>query len=278
MKELNCKFQELLISKKFLIMLHRGAHGGNIVENTGDAVNIALKQGTDIVEIDISRSTDGDFFVFHDGSEPRLLREERNINTLSTKEIREKLYYNELGCVLHKRVQKFDELLCELSVDVFLNIDRSWGNWIDFVPYLDQFKERHEHFILKSPIKKEYLDILDNHPIKYMYFPIIYNEKELRMLESYNNINVVGFEVIEADDSFSFIQAHCFDRYKDDGCLFMANAINLDDDTKLFGSLGDDIAITQNPNLSWGQMLKMGINCIQTDWVDLLYKYRDGNF
>lgn len=278
MKELSSKFQELLKNNKFLIMLHRGAHGGNIVENTADAVNIALKQGTDIVEIDISMSTNGDFFVFHDGGEPRLLRDDRNINTMDSQTIEKKLYYNELGHVLHKKVQRFKELLSGVPTDVFLNIDRSWDHWEFFIPYLDQFKKRHEYFILKSPVKKELLEILDSHPIKYMYFPIIDNEEELDLLESFKNINLVGFEVIEKDDSFEFVTSSRFDKYKSEGYMFMANAINLDDDTKLFGSLGDGVAIKNDPDLSWGKILKMGVNCIQTDWVDLLYRYRDGNF
>lgn len=278
MNNLSRKFENLLASKKFLIMLHRGAHGGNIVENTADAVNIARKQGSDIVEIDISMSTDGDFFVFHDGGEPRLLNDNRNINTMSTKEIRSKYYYNELGQVLHKKVQKFEELLSGVSKDVFLNIDRSWDHWSTFLPYLDQFKERYEHFILKSPVKKEFLEILDNHQVNYMYFPIINNEEELDLLEQYKNINVIGFEVIERDDMFTFINSNHFDEYKSNGYLFIVNAINLDDDTKLFGSLSDEVSITENPDLGWGKILEMGVNGIQTDWIDLLYNYRENKF
>lgn len=278
MKELNSKFINLLKNKKFLIMMHRGAHGGNIVENTSDAVNIALKQGADIVEIDVSMSTNGDFFVFHDGEEPRLLKDNRNINTMSTKTIEEKLYYNEVGHKLHKKVQKFEDLLSKVPDDTFLNIDRSWDHWDSFLTYLDQFKNRHEYLILKSPIEKEFLQMLDSHPVKYMYFPIINNEKELDLIESFKNINLVGFEVIEKGNSFEFIKSSRFKTYKSNGYMFLANAINLDDDTKLFGPLGDDIAITQNPDLSWGKMLEMGVNCIQTDWVSLLYRYRDGKF
>ncbi|MFD3261796.1 glycerophosphodiester phosphodiesterase family protein [Paenibacillus lentus] len=275
MSQLKSKFLELLKSKDFLILLHRGAHGGNIVENTANAVNIALREGADIVEIDISMSTDGDFFVFHDGGEKRLLDDSRNINTLSTTEIEEKYYYNELGHVLHKKVERFSKLLENIQQDVFLNIDRSWDYWETFIPYLDQFVDCHPYFMLKSPVKKEFLDILDKHPIKYMYFPIIYNTDELDLLETYENINFVGFEVIEKDESFEFINSQRFDKYKQSDYMFLANAINLDDDTLLFGSLTDEVAITRDPDEAWGAMLKMGINAIQTDWVDLLLRYRD---
>ncbi|EAF1189197.1 TPA: glycerophosphodiester phosphodiesterase family protein [Enterococcus faecalis] len=278
MKKLNKKFDYLLKNKKFLIMLHRGAHGGNIIENTSNAVNIAIKQGTDIVEIDISKSTDGYFYVFHDGGELRLLNEKRNINKMSSSDIESKFYYNELGALLNQKVQRLSELFLQVPTNVFINIDRSWEHWKTFIPYLDNFKDRHEYFILKSPIKKEFLDILETHPIKYMYLPIIYNLEELSLLETYKNINVIGFEIIENSEDFNFIKSSRFDNYKKGGYMFMANSINLDDDTQLFGSLSDYLAITQDPILSWGKMLKLGINTIQTDWVDLLFKYRNDNF
>lgn len=276
MKKINAKFEQLLEEKKFLTLLHRGANGGNIVENTADAVNIACRQGSDIVEIDISKSTDNDFFVFHDGGESRLLKTDKNLNEMSTAEIQKLFYYNELDCQLHKKVQFLKELLDKIPTDVFLNIDRSWEHWETFIPYLDSFEERHGYFMLKSPVKKEYLDILENHPVKYMYFPIIYNLEELDLIESYQNINLIGFEVIEKEDDFDFINSPRFDKYKKEGYMFLANAINLDDDTKLFGSLDDNLAITQAPELSWGKMLTMGINVIQTDWIDLLLAFREG--
>lgn len=276
MNKLNNKFEKLLESNKFLIMLHRGAHGGVFVENTDDAVNIAQKQGADIVEIDIVQSTDGDFFVFHDGEEERLLKEKRNINTLSTKEIESLSLHNEISKPLNKKVQRLSELLGNISVESFINIDRSWPHWESFIPYLDQFSQYHEYMLLKSPVKKEYLDILDNHPVKYMYFPIINNEDELDLLESYERINLVGFEVIDKNPDLAFYKSNRFEKYRNKKMMFMANAIDLDDETILFGPLTDRLALTVNPDLAWGEMVKSGINCIQTDWVDLLYRYREG--
>ena len=274
MKKLNQPFKELLNSKKFLIMLHRGSHGGNIIENTTKAVNLSHRRKVDIVEIDIVQSTDGDFFVFHDTNEPRLLQEERNINTLSTEEIEACFYHNDIGHVLHQKVEKLEDLLKNVEKEVFINLDRSWEHWETFIPYLDNFEEWHQHFILKSPVKREYLDILEKHEIKYMYMPIVYNEGDLDIIESYENINFVGFEVIEKSDDFSFILSERFDKYKEENYLFLANAINLDDDVKLFSHLDDETAILGNPEDSWGKMLELGINAIQTDWSDVIYEYR----
>lgn len=278
MRKLNDAFLTMLDEKKFLIVLHRGAHGGNIVENTVAAAKIANKQKVDIVEIDISMSIDGDFFIFHDGEEKKLLNEERNINTLTTEEIESKFYYNELCKKLHKKVERAKDFFEQVPSGIFLNIDRSWDHWETFIPFLDNYETLHPYFVLKSPVKKEFLDILEKHNVKYMYFPIIYNLDELDLLETYKNINLVGFEIIENGNKFEFINSERFDKYKQGDYMFLANSINLDDDTKLFGPLCDDAALLGNPDEVWGKMLDMGINAIQTDWADFLYQYRQSLF
>ena len=54
-----------------LIVFHRGAKGASIAENTAKSIHIANLLGADIVEIDVVRSIDGDYFLFHDGEEPQ---------------------------------------------------------------------------------------------------------------------------------------------------------------------------------------------------------------
>ncbi len=277
-RQMNRPLQALLASQPFLIMLHRGAHGGNLVENTAAAVNVAVKQGADIVEIDLAQSTDGDFFVFHDGGEPRLLHEQRNLNQLSTASIAKKFYYNWLDQRLTKKVERFSELLAQVPDDVFLNLDRSWDHWPAFLALLDQFPQRHDHFILKSPVRRDLLTRLATHPIKYMYVPIISQAAELTVLESYPEINVVGVEVIEKTATFDLIHSRQLAKYRAAGYLMLGNAINLDDQTQLFGALSDEVAITQAPDQAWGQLLTSGINCIQTDWAGLLDRYRTETF
>ena len=51
--------------KNVMIVAHRGTCGGNIPCNTLTACEIALKQGADMLEVDISCSADGKLFLFH---------------------------------------------------------------------------------------------------------------------------------------------------------------------------------------------------------------------
>lgn len=55
------------------VAAHRGVSRANIPCNTMAAFRIAVDQGADVVEIDITKSKDGQYFVFHPGMEPVFL-------------------------------------------------------------------------------------------------------------------------------------------------------------------------------------------------------------
>ena len=50
------------------------------------AYKIALTQGADVVEIDVTKSKDGQFYVFHPGMEPAFLGIERRLPEMTAEE------------------------------------------------------------------------------------------------------------------------------------------------------------------------------------------------
>ena len=65
-----------LKEQKVLLAAHRGTCGGNIIQNTIGAYENALLHGADIIEVDVVKSTDGQFFAFHNGQEKGVFGEE----------------------------------------------------------------------------------------------------------------------------------------------------------------------------------------------------------
>ena len=55
--------------ENILVVAHRGASGGNIPCNTLAAYEIALKQGADMIEVDITNTIDNQLVLFHPGME-----------------------------------------------------------------------------------------------------------------------------------------------------------------------------------------------------------------
>lgn len=103
---------EIIEKKRFLILAHRGLSQGNIVENTVAAMTAGFKAGADAVEMDVIMSTDGGFFVFHDGCEPYLFADEtRNLRTLSTPEIERLTYLNNIGEPTTTKVERLSDFI-----------------------------------------------------------------------------------------------------------------------------------------------------------------------
>lgn len=125
-QDINKLLNERLAEKKVLIAVHRGAWGGNIIENTIPAYRTALDMGADMFECDLSLSTDGVLYVIHDGGELRLFGRSENIKSLSSAEIDSMEYRNCIGEPSGQKVQRFEEVLQYFTHGELFNIDRSW--------------------------------------------------------------------------------------------------------------------------------------------------------
>src|SRR5690606_35073124 len=130
---------------------HRGTAGGAVTENTADAAHAAFLSGAEIVEIDVISSSDGEYFVFHTGTESRNLGTDTALEALSAAEI-SRLEYRARGRGGRPQgVERLDEFLFRFrGVDRMFNIDRSWHLWPRL---LDALRESGmaDRLLLKSP-------------------------------------------------------------------------------------------------------------------------------
>ena len=265
--------KEKLENNPFLIAVHRGSSMGNIVENTIPACYAAVQSGADILEIDIIRSIDGKFYLFHDGNEKRLLGQDRNIKTMDSHEIDSLYYRNNIGHVVSFKVEKLEDVLNTFRGDILLNLDRAWEYWDTLLPFLDSFHMQ-DQIILKSPVQKSYLDLLDAHPVKYAYMPIIKKVSEMEQVEAYENINLIAMEIIADSQENPFFHDETIQRIKEKDLLIWVNGIKLDDDHILFAEFDDDVSIIKGPEYGWQKIIEKGADMIQTDWPSLLNNYR----
>ena len=160
-------------------------------------------------------------------------------------------YRNPTGAVVSFKVEKLEDVLHTFKGDILINIDRSWEYWDTLLPFLDQF-EMEEQIILKSPVKKEYLELLNAHPVKYMYMPIIKKESEMPQVEDFQNIHLIGMEIIAESEESPFFQDKTIQKIKEKDLLVWVNAIKLDDDHILFGDYDDDASIIKGPRIWMG--------------------------
>jgi glycerophosphoryl diester phosphodiesterase len=263
-----------LASKPFLIAVHRGSSMGNIIENTLPAFYAAMQSGADILEIDVVRSSDGKFYLFHDGNERRLLGQEKNIREMDSVFIESLNYRNNSGQIVNYKVEKVENALTTLKGSgMLLNLDRSWADWNTLLPFLDQF-DMADQIILKSPVNQSCLSILEQHPVKYPYMPIIKKLDEIDEVLRYQDINLTGMELIAKDKDSVFFQDNIIRGIKEKELFIWLNAIVLDDKEVLYAKYDDDQSIIKGPAYGWGKLVEKGCDIIQTDWPSLLDNYR----
>jgi glycerophosphoryl diester phosphodiesterase len=272
--QINALLNQKLDKYGVLIAVHRGSSGGNIIENTLPAMKAAIQRKGDIVEIDVSKSTDGVFYVFHDGAEMRLLDESVNIKSMDSGKIESLRYINGIGEKTKYKVERLVDVLSYIKGNVLVNLDRSWDYWPDLLPVLDK-EDMLNQILLKSPVKDKVLKVLNEHENKYMYMPIIHTEEDIDRVLEYQNINVVGMELIADSMSHPLYKDEIILELINRNLFVWANAINLNDEIHLFAEFDDNTSIIECPDKGWGELIEKQIGVIQTDWPDLLAEYRN---
>ncbi|MGG3309927.1 glycerophosphodiester phosphodiesterase family protein [Paenibacillus lautus] len=271
--EINHLLQRKLDAHGVLIAVHRGSSGGNIIENTIPAYKVALKQGGDMLEVDVVKSTDGKLYTFHDGQERKLLHRTENIKTMSSQEIESLTYFNSIYHQTSYKVETLKDVLSYFKGDTLINIDRGWDIWPEVLELLDQ-SDMTDQILLKGPVTEEHLQFLNDYPTKYMFMPIVHTMEQIDTVLQYPHINLVGMELIADTEAHPLFQDEVIERLHNLNLFVWANAINLDDVTMLFARLDDDTSLMQSPDHGWGRLIDKKIDVIQTDWPALLSAYR----
>ncbi len=257
--------------KGALIAAHRGTCGGNIVQNTSLAYRNALLHGADMIEVDAARTTDGVFYAFHNGEEKIEFGIPEDIRTLSSEKVDAMYALNCMGQPTKQHAERLTEVLENFRGKCFINIDRSWFYWKEIIALLKSMNMQ-DQILLKSGVEKELLAELAATGEGIMYMPIMKTMEEWELVKQYD-INVAAAELIFEDEESPFVQPSFMKELHERGIAPWVNAITLNDDIRLSGSFGDNRAIGEGFDESWGALMDMGFEILQTDWPALLKGY-----
>lgn len=278
--EINSLLNERFKEKKVLIAQHRGAKCGNVVENTLLAYRVSEMLGADMFEADISISADGVLYCFHDTTEDKNLRVHTNIENFSSAAIDEFGQYNSIWEPSGYKVERFEYLLDNLAGRELFNIDRAWDKFDEVFAVMSKYPSAVRQAILKAPVKDEYLKKFDEHPIKYMFMPIIKSAQDIQIAKQYKNINIVGYELIVRSEDDKLYSDELISQLHSEGAFVWINAITLSGLKKheMSAGHGDNVSLECGFDKGWGALIDKGIDIIQTDWPELLSQYRDKKF
>lgn len=267
----NQSIRNLIEKNKILIAAHRGTCGGNVVQNTCMSYKNALLHGADMIEVDVSMTSDGVFYAFHNGEEPLELGIDRDIRTMTSEEVDQLYTLNSVRHVCRQKLEYLEDVLERFRGKCLINIDRSWFYWKEIIAFLERMDMK-DQILLKSGVEEDLLKELEVSGTGIMYMPIMRRPEEWDIIKKYD-INVAAAELIFIDLESEFLSPEFIGQLKEAGIAPWVNAITLDDDTILSGLLDDNNAIKIGYEETWGTLMDLGFEIIQTDWPALLKGY-----
>lgn len=266
------KFNILETAKERVILCaHRGVWGGNIPCNNILAYDIALNQGADMVEIDVTKAADGELFIFHPGMESVQFRQNIDIRKMNAPEIRELRYVNYDGTPTTIGLNTLDEVLEHLKGRCFINIDKFGDNPAEIIEKV-KHHDMKDQIILKCAPKPEQLAIIEKYAPDIQFLPVIKADNGIHEEMKRRNINYIGSELLFKSESDEVGTAEYREKLHSDGKLCWVNTIIYNYKTVLAANHSDDTALAGNPEFGWGWCAD-NFDIIQTDWVLALSDY-----
>lgn len=263
--------------KKFLIMSHRGFWGGNVIQNTRQAAITAKKAGADIIEVDVCRSSDGVYYLFHKLSVRMLLNVDKEFEEMTSEEIDSLVLLNSNAERSGYRVEKLKDFLDWLPLNYIVNIDRSSDYWEDeaFCEMLVRSGKK-DLLFLKAPAERKYLERLNKANLNIPFVAIAYEQADFERVKAYDNIRLIGVDLrIDDLNNHSLLESNWLNKMINQDMMIIANSEHLGREYKLFDVLDDTAAILGSETYVWSIMRKYGVNVIKTDWPNFVNDYRN---
>ena len=257
-----------------LLCAHRGVSGGNVPCNTTAAFAGALAQGADIIELDVAKSRDGEFFVFHPGMEHAHLHSRKPIALMKASEVKRRRFVNQDDTKTQFGVERLDDVLDFLKGKCYINVDKYWTD----VPGITQMIRKtgvEEQVIVKSGFSEKALKQLQEHAPDLMYMPIIRDRDDVTQRLLDGGVRCIGAEVLFREESAPVASDAYIEAMHQKGLLLFVNAIVYDYKEVLSAGHTDDVSVAGEPEKGWGWLLDKGFDIIQTDWCGMVKSYME---
>ena len=254
------------------LVAHRGVCGANVPCNTIAAYKIALSQGADVVEIDVTKSKDGVFYVFHPGMEHVFLRSSKQITEMDSSEVDAMFLVNQDAVRTSYKVPRLSEVLALLKDKVYINVDKFW---IDIEGISNEIRKAgvEKQVIVKTHIDKKSLDGVRKYAPDFMFVPLVWGKDTITDKLKEDGINVIGAEVLFGKEDDECISDEYVKSMHEKGRLIWVNSIIYNEADVISAHRTDDVSLYDHPDKGWGWLLDKNVDFIQTDWLLMLKNY-----
>jgi len=270
-KKMNFNINEA-VKEKLFVVAHRGVAGGNIPCNTISAYEIALKQGADMIEIDLNTTADGHLVIFHPGMEPAHLCSAEKIPECTIEEVKKFRFVNSDNVPTQFGVETFDDVLEHFKGRCFINVDKFWNNPVQIYGAIKRHNMQ-EQILVKSSFSENVLTVLEELAPELAFMPIVNRSHPHHEDIKSRNINYVGAEVLFRSDDDEVCSPEFIDMMHRDDKIVWANSIIYNVRDQISAGHSDDTALTEDMEKGWGWLVNRGFDIIQTDWPLMLINF-----
>lgn len=259
--------------EKIILVAHRGVAGGNIPCNTITSYETALKQGADMIEIDVTMSGDGQLYIFHPGMEKAHLNMDCHIEQMTRDQVNQLRFVNQDNSPTQFGLNTLDEVLEQFKGRCYINCDKFWEHPKEITDRI-RAHGMMEQILVKTSPKKELFDVIETYAPDVQYMVIVKEDadKVHRELLS-RNINYMGQELLFETEDSPLCSPEYLEQLRKDNILSWANAIVYSYKAVLAAGHSDDTALSEDMEKGWGWLARRGFDFIQTDWPLMVKMY-----
>ena len=248
--------------KKILLTAHGGYNGGIITFNSLMGFETAVRAGADVIEIDLARSAEGKLYVFHPGTEKRMLGMDCDITKMTKAEI-------EALRTLDSRqpIPSLDALLETFKGRCYINTDKAYTCFPELVKAI----RRHgveDQIILKGEVKDTRVyDMTEALAPDIAFLAVSYETDHALEICKSRNIHYVGSEVVFREDNAPVTEDSYIAGMHRNGKVLWVNPIRFSLTRPLTGGHDDHASLLDDPAKGWGWLADKGYDIFQTDWL-----------
>lgn len=266
-------FETLKNKKKPLVAAHRGLALGNIPCNTPASFEFALRNGADIIELDVSVTKDKKLIVFHPGMEFAHTNSKKSFLDMTLKEIKEEVRYLNIDNALTQfPISEFKDIMLLLKDRCIVNVDKFWTA-PDLISEAIRECNMENKVIIKTSPNQRDLDNVRKYAPDMPYMPVVTKKEDFEALIGDNSLNLVGAEVCFDSEESDFASKEYIKNIQEKGLMLWVNAIVYNYKAVLSAGHNDDISAMGDPDYGWGWLIDRGYDIIQTDYTGFLNDY-----
>ena len=260
------------MSRSVLIAAHRGTAGGNIPCNTLPAYDLAVRDGADIIELDVARSADSVLLCFHPGKEHVMYADPTPISAMTGQQAQRRFLRNQDLDETVYTAPLLDEAFELLKNRCRIAVDKFWMA----MPEITDCIRRHgmtEQVLCKIPGERQYYEACAQIAPDLPILPVLRGADPFTGTEVERAIRQAGTEVLFATEDEVLASAAYIDTIHRRGQQLWVNAIVYNRTDILSAGHTDDRAVAGDYDGGWGWLVDRGFDIIQTDFTAQLKRY-----